>query len=522
MKKIFLLALIAVFCVATLATAASRKDVFVIGMDISDALTLDPAKAFNGRDNGVIVQLYDRLIDLPADQYTTTYLSLAKSWSISDDKKVWTFKLREGVKFHSGNELTAKDVVFSFDKVVTLKETPSFLLTQFGIKPGSTKEIDKYTVQITLDKKYAKGIFFSCLAATVSSIVDSKVAMEHAQSTEKYPDGDMGLTWLATHSAGSGSFKLSLYDKGSKMVLDANPNHFMYPPKIKRVIIKEVVEASSRRLQVEKGDIDFAWEIPEDQITEAKKNKDLKILTITSNQIKYLGMNVGKGGPLANPKVRKAMRYAVNYDGIINNILGGAGQQTNCFIPKAFAGYTDKIYYKTDLEKARQLLKEAGYPDGFSVTLNHMPHTEDMNVVPVIQHSFAKVGIKITLNKLLPAQFWPMYRGQKHDMVFTAWGPDYWDPHANAQPFGDYTKKQLSWRNMYYNDEVAGLINKASIEMDEPKRLSYYQKANEIIQEDGPYVFLYQRNVYHIIRKGITGFYSSPDFKQWKLYDMAK
>ncbi|MGD9326505.1 MAG: ABC transporter substrate-binding protein, partial [Desulfobacterales bacterium] len=157
------------------ADAAERKDVLVIGMATSDLISLDPAKAFEFSGVGIDVQIYDRLLDFPAGKFDKPELSLAESYEVSPDGKTWTFKLREGVKFHSGNPLTADDVVYSFQRVVTLKDQPSFILTQFGITPDSVKAVDKYTVQITLDEKYAGGIFFACLAAGVSSIVDSQV-----------------------------------------------------------------------------------------------------------------------------------------------------------------------------------------------------------------------------------------------------------------------------------------------------------------------------------------------------------
>ena len=149
--------------------------------------------------------------------------------------------------------MTADDVVYSFQRVVTLKDQPSFILTQFGIAPDSVKALDRLTVQVTLDDKYASGIFFACLAAGVSSVVDSKVVQQHTQKTDKYPNGDMGLTWLARNSAGSGPFILRKWEKSDRVILDANPDHFMYPPKVKRVMIKEINEATSRRLQVERA-----------------------------------------------------------------------------------------------------------------------------------------------------------------------------------------------------------------------------------------------------------------------------
>jgi peptide/nickel transport system substrate-binding protein len=355
----------------------------------------------------------------------------------------------------------------------------------------------------------------------VGSIVDSKVVKEHVQKTDKYPDGDYGLTWLSRNSAGSGPFKLVKWEKSDRVIMDAFPDHFSSPPKVKRVVIKEINEATSRRLQVEKGDIDIAWQVFPDQIKELKKNPDISIATVTALPIYYVGINV-TAGPLKDPKVRKAIRYAIDYDGIINNIMGGAGKPLNTFIPEGFAGYTDKLWYKRDLDKAKALLKEAGVAEGFEVVMDHGDQTPFPEIAQALQNSLAEVGIKVKLNKLISAQLWPKYRAQKHELILARWGPDYVDPHTNAQPFADYKAKQLCWRNVYYNDQTSDLIAQASVEMDDAKRIAFYQQANEIIQEDGPYAFLVQPLYQHAVRKNIGEFYPGPTFDLWKLYTITK
>ena len=507
---------------ASTGSAAGNQDVIVVGMATSDIISLDPAKAFEFSGVGIIMQVYDRLLDFPAGKYDVPELSLAESWEVSDDGKVWTFHLRKGVKFHSGNPLTAKDVVYSFKRVVTLKDQPSFILTQFGINPESLKAVDDYTVQITLDNKYASGIFFSCLAAGVASIVDSEVVKQHETKTDKYPDGDMGLTWLTRNSAGSGSFILRQWEKNDRVILDANAEHFRNPPKSKRVVIKEIVEAASRRLQVEKGDLDIAWEMLPDQIVELKKNKDIKIETATGTILYYVGMNVSYG-PLKDNRVRDAIRFAIDYDGIINNIMGGAAKPINTFIPEGFAGYQDKMYYyPADVEKAKTLMKEAGYENGFDIEMDHGDQTPNPEVAQAIQNSLARIGIKVQLNKLISAQLWPKYRAQKHQLILARWGPDYIDPHTNAQPFADYKAKQLAYRNVYYNDETSDLIVKAGQEMDNDKRIALYQQANDIIQREGPYAFLFQPLYQHAVRTNVEGFFAAPNFDMWRLYPIMK
>jgi len=505
------------------ADAIERKDVLVIAMATSDIISLDPAQAFEFSGVGIDAQIYDRLLDFKAGRFDKPELSLAESYEVSPDGKTWTFHLRKGVKFHSGNPLTAEDVVYSFQRVVILKDQPSFILTQFGITADSVRAVDKYTVQVTLDKKYAGGIFFACLAAGVSSIVDSQVVKQHVQKTDKYPDGDMGLTWLARNSAGSGPFILRQWAKGDRVILDANPDHFSTPPKVKRVVIKEIVEATRRRLQLEKGDFDIAWEMFPLQIELLKKNKDLRIESSPATIIYYVGMNVTKG-PLKDNRVRTAIRHGIDYNNIINNIniMGGAARSINTFIPEGFAGYENTVYYREDLEKARKLMVDAGYADGFEISMDHGDQTPYPEIAEAVQNSLARIGIKVKLNMLVSAKLWPKYRAQQHELILARWGPDYVDPHTNAQPFADYKAKQLCWRNMYYNDTTSQLIQDASQEMDNDKRVGLYQKANKIIQTEGPYVLLFQPMYEHGVRNNIGDVYAAPTFDLWKLYPITK
>jgi peptide/nickel transport system substrate-binding protein len=511
---------ILLFLGASSALAQTRSEVLVIGQEMGMITSLDPAKGFEVIGSGVMAQVYDRLLDFSAGKFDKPEPSLAESWKVSPDGLVWTFNLRKDVKFHSGNPMTSEDVLYSFQRAVLLKDQPAFILTQFGLTPESFKAPDKYTFQITLPKKYAGGLFLACMAAIVSSAVDSQVVKQNVAKTDQYPNGDYGVTWLSRNSAGSGPFILRKWEKGEGVVLDANPSHFRYPPKIKRIIYKDIAEANSRRLQVEKGDVDIAWNMFPDQVRELEKNKDIRIERYPDNAIEYLGMNVTRPY-LSDKRVRMAIRYAIDYDGIINMILGGAAKQTNTFIPEGFAGYEPRIIYKTDIEKAKQLMQEAG-ASGFETNLYHIDASPRPDVAQVIQASLAKIGIKVTLNKMVGSQLMPLYRAQKTDLFLGGWGPDYNDPHTNATPFADHTTKQLAYRNAYENEQTAKMIQDAGQEMDDAKRIALYQAANKIIQEEGPFVFLYQQLAQHAVRNTIQDLKVGPNPQLTKFYTVTK
>lgn len=505
---------------ASPALAQTRSEVLVVGMELGMITSLDPAKGFEVAGSGVMAHVYDRLLDFAPGKYDKPEPSLAESWKVSPDGLVWTFSLRKGVKFHSGNPMTAEDVVYSFQRAILLKDQPAFILTQFGLTPESIKAPDPQTVQITLPKKYAGGLFLACMASIVTSVVDSKVVKQNIAKTDQFPNGDYGLTWLSRNSAGSGPFILRKWEKGEGVVMDANPSHFRYPPKIKRVIYKDIPEAASRRLQVEKGDLDIAWNMLPDQVNQMTGNTDLRIERYADNAIEYLGMNVTRQY-LSDNRVRTAIRYAIDYDGIVNKVLGGAAKQTSTFIPEGFAGYESRILFKTDIEKAKQLMKEAGV-SGFETTMYHNDASPRPEVAQVIQASLAKINIKVNLNKMVGSQLMPLYRAQKTDLFLGGWGPDYNDPHTNAQPFADHTSKQLAYRNAYENDNTAKLIQDAGVEMDDGKRIAMYQAANKVIQEEGPFAFLYQRMFLHAVRNNVQDLKVGPNPQLTKFYTVTK
>jgi peptide/nickel transport system substrate-binding protein len=493
-RALVFLAMVAVLLVSggAPALAQSRSEVLVIGQEMGMITSLDPAKGFEIIGSGVMAHVYDRLLDFPAGKFDKPEPSLAESWKVSPDGLVWTFNLRQGVKFHSGNPMTAEDVVYSFQRAIILKDQPAFILTQFGLTPESIKALDANTAQITLPKRYAGGLFLACMASIVSSVVDSKVVKQNVAKTDQFPNGDYGVTWLSRNSAGSGPFILRKWEKGEGVVLDANAGHFRYAPKMKRVIYKDIAEASSRRLQVEKGDLDIAWNMLPDQVVELVKNKDVRIERYADNAIEYLGMNATRPH-LSDKRVRMAIRYAIDYDGIVNKIMGGA----------------------------KQLMKEAGV-SGFETNLYHNDATPRPEVGQVIQASLAKIGIKVTLNKMVGSQLMPLYRAQKTDLFLGGWGPDYNDPHTNAQPFADPTSKQLAYRNAYENDQTAKMIQDAGQEMDDAKRIALYQAANKIIQEEGPFAFLYQQVSQHAVRNNVQDLKVGPNPQMTKLYTVTK
>jgi len=485
---------------------ATRPDTLVIAMDISDAVSMDPAVAYEFTSVMVVNQLYDKLVDFEPPDLTRVVPEVAESWSYSPDGTLWTFKIRQGIKFANGDPLTAKDVEYSLRRVLILSKTAAWVLQQFIDKPEDIVATDNYTITIKLKEKVAPDLFLSVLAFTTSAIVNPREAETHASGN------DMGSGWLTDHSAGSGPYILEKWDRNSEIVLRANPNYWRGPPSIKTIIIKHVPEPATQMLLLQKGDVDIAFGLTIDQIQQLKNVKGIKILEYPVLQLAYIGMNVNNTY-LSNEKVRTAIKYAIDYDGIIRDILKGGAMKVQTIIPYPLLGFNPATPYYRDVNKAKQLLAEAGYPNGFDIELAYPAgaHPQE-EIAQKIQRDLAEVGIRVTLRPMAAAEMYQKYRQQSLQLVLAGWGSDYPDPDNNAKAFGNYRIKQLAWRNMWYDDKVADLVEKAYRELDRSTREALYKQITDYILEHGPYAVLYQVVQYVAMRTWVENFVPDPSF----------
>ncbi|HEX6016335.1 MAG TPA: ABC transporter substrate-binding protein, partial [Geminicoccaceae bacterium] len=458
MRKLFGLGLGAALVALAVGTAApiraaTPKDGLVLADFIDDMISLDPAEVFEFSAAEIQAQIYDRLVTYPPDDVSKLEGLVAESWAVSDDGLQVTFKIRPGITFHSGNPLTAQDVAYSLQRVVKLNLTPGFILTQFGFTPENmaetVKATDDSTLLLTLDKPYAPTFLLYCLTAGVGSVVDSKLVQEHEQ------DGDVGHEWFKTNSAGSGPFKLRAWKPNDSVALDANPDYWRGAPKFKRVITRHIPEPATQRLLLEKGDIDIARKLSPEDLAAVAQNEDIEITKSPKGAIWYLGLNQ-KNPNLAKPEVRDAMKRLVDYDALVNTILKGSAAVHQAFLPQGFLGAIDDQPYKLDVAKAKELLGKAGLEGGFKVTMDTRNNSPTKDLAQAIQATTAQAGIEIEIIPADNKQTLTKYRARQHDIYIGQWGPDYQDPHTNAETFAvnednsdTARSKTLAWRNSW-------------------------------------------------------------------------
>ncbi|MGH1483192.1 MAG: ABC transporter substrate-binding protein [Geminicoccales bacterium] len=507
------------------ALAETPNDTLVQAWQIDDLITLDPAEIFefSGAEYGA--QVYDRLITYPVDDVEDLQGHVAESWEIGEDGKTYTFQIREGITFHSGNALTAEDVAWSLQRVIKLNKTPSFILSQFGFTPENVDEmikvVDERTVEIILDQAYAPTFFLYCLTAGVGSVVDMQEAMSHEV------DGDMGHEWLRTASAGSGPFKLRSWKPNESIVVDANPDYWGGAPALKRVFTRHIPEPATQVLLLEKGDIDIARNLDADQIKSLEGNDDIEVEDVPKGAVWYLGLNQ-KNENLAKPEVRQAMKYLIDYEGMESTILAGSAKIHQSFLPSGFLGAIEDKPFTLDLEKAKGLLAEAGLADGFTVTMDTRNTSPTTEMAQIIQANWAQAGIKL---EILPGdnkQTLTKYRARTHDIYIGRWGPDYQDPHTNADTFAsnpgnadeDGHTGKLAWRNAWDIPEMTALTAAAVLEHDPDTRSTMYQELQREHQETSPFVIMFQDIEAIASRKGVSGMIWGPSFddsKYWKI-----
>ena len=503
--------------IAVLATpilAQTPKDTVVMAKQIDDIISLDPAEAFEFSGVEVVGNVYDRLMEIDLANNNGLKLGLAESWSVTPDNLTYTFKLRPGLKFSSGNALTAADVVYSFQRAVVLNKSPGFILTQFGFDKDSVlqkvKAVDDTTLTIVVSKPFAPTFFLNCLTSGVASIVDTKVVKANEKA------GDFGNEWLKANSAGSGAYTVRAYRPSEQYSLEANANWYLGAPKTKRVIVRHVVEPASQRLLLEKGDIDVARNLSKDQLTAVKTNPDIAIVQGDKGYILYLGLNT-KNANFAKPEVREALKWLVDYGSIERNILEGTYKPHQAFLPQGFLGAITDKPYKFDPAKAKELLAKAGLANGFSVTMDVRSTNPIPDIAQAIQANWAQAGIKLELIPGDGKQTLTKYRARTHDIYIGQWGPDYLDPHTNAETFainennGDDAKsKTLAWRNAWDIPDMTKTTQAAVLETDAAKRSATYGVLQRDHQKISPFVIMFQQIEVSAQRKGVAGWAIGP------------
>lgn len=518
------------------AFAATPADTLVEGFAIDDIISLDPGEAFEISTAEVTGNTYSKLVSIDISDTSKVKGDLAESWTTSEDGLTYTFKLKQGLKFASGNPVTAEDVAFSIERAVKLDKNPAFLLNQFGLKGDNVTEkakaTDANTFVLTVDKAYAPSFVLNVLTATVASVVDKKLVMEKAKAVTPSADykyeTDFGNEFLKTGFAGSGPFKILGWKANEAVILEANPNYYGDKPKLKRVIYRHMKESAGQRLALENGDIDVARNLEPGDMEAVSKKEGFTVISAPKGTVYYLGLNQ-KNENLKKPEVVEAFKYLVDYEGIGATIIKGIGEIHQTFLPKGQLGALNENPYKLDVAKAKELLAKAGLKDGFSVTMDVRNTQPVTGIAENIQQTLAQAGIKLSIIPGDGKQTLTKYRARQHDIYIGDWGSDYFDPNSNAETFtinydnsDEGKNKTLAWRNAWDVPELTKETQAALLEKDNAKRAAMYQDLQKKVLESGPFVVIEQKTEIAGFSNKVKGLKLGPSFDTNYVYPVSK
>jgi len=496
-----------------------RSDFHVLKLALDEnPTTLDPALIIDVSGGSLAAKLFNGLVRV--DKKMRVIGDLADSWTISPDGTVYTFNLRRDVRFHNGRVLTAGDVRYSFERVLH-PETGSSRTWIFekvkGAKEYSEGKaarvegvtvVDDATVRITLKEPF--GPFLWVLTMPNAYVVP-------AEAVEKWGQD------FSQHVVGTGPFKLREWRQDYRIVLAENGDYFADKPKVKEIEYRIIPDQFSAFAEYENGNLDIV-SIPRSEYRRLMSDRVQAphIYSQAGLNVYYLGFNCRKK-PFDDPRVRRAFNYAIDRDTIVKTILEERSVPARSVLPPGLSGNEKpESGYPYDPDMARKLLREAGIPDGFAISLYQNRTKEASHIAEGIQHYLQRAGIRVHIVE----REWSSYKEAlikgEADMFFLSWWADYPDAENFFYPnFYSANVGAAGNKTFFKNSAVDALIEEAQQVSDEARRTACYRKLNEEIFEAAPWVFLWHKKEFVVVQPWVKGYYLYPIYNADKGTDVS-
>ncbi|MFW6022496.1 MAG: ABC transporter substrate-binding protein [Halanaerobiaceae bacterium] len=454
---------------------------FVFGRG-GDSVGLDPIQETDGESFKVAQQIFDTLVQYEPDN-TDVIPALAKEWEVSDDGTVWTFNLREGVEFHDGTPFNAEAVVFNFERWLFEDHEYHFggefpyVRYQFGGFPGIVKEInavDEYTVEFVLNKP--QGPFLNNLAMVCFSISSPTAVKKYGEDYFKNP-------------VGTGPFKFVEWEQDDRITLEVNEDFWDGRAYLDKIIFRSIPDNAARYMELQAGSIDMMDSLSPEDVDSVRSNSEFELLLRPSNNIGYFSMNF-EMSPFDNVKVRKAMNYAIDRQSIVDAYYAGLGEPAKNSMPPSLWRYNDDIpAYEYNPEKAKELLTEAGYPDGFEFDFWYMPvprpyFPQPKLIAQSMQNYFSEIGLTANLVTYDWSTYLDKNENKKAQTFLLGWTCYNGDPGTFLFALLD----KVNVRNNYASEELNEVLIEAQTTVDYQDRVELYREAQDIIYDDVPWV----------------------------------
>ncbi len=497
-RKILLLVLILAIAFASPLSVAQARE----GGELTVAIganpeSLDPARAQASPAAMVMIHIMENLFDMSPEGEIIP--NLAEDYQMSEDGTEFKIFLEQGVEFHDGTYFDAEVVKFNLERMLEGISPFTFLIDRIT----DIEVVDTYTVILHTEEPFAP------LIPNLSS--HGFMAMASPAAVEEYGDE------FSTNPVGTGPFKFVEWEQGERIVLERNDNYWGDNAYLDRVTFSIIPEDSSRVVQVETGEADVAMFVPPRERNRLLDNPNVNTVETSSLRSVYVGFNLTKE-PLNDVRVRKAINYAINNQAIVEEVMDGAGRPSDSPVAPGTLGYAPQEVYDYQPDRARELLAEAGYEDGFEISFHHPVgrYMMDETIAQAIQSQLADVGIEANLQTLEWATYLEFLsespENSQHDLYFLGWGNMTGDSDNGLYPLFHSSQNAPQGFDYTYmeNDEVDRLLDEARLAPDVAERESLYAEAIEIIWEEAPWIFLHSEMQINAVREGVEGLLHHP------------
>jgi len=487
--------------------AQGRRGTLVLGIDISDTISLDPARMAQYTPPMTLNAAYSSLVAFNAGNYVDLVPALAESWQRAPDDKALRFKLREA-KFASGNPVTADDVKWTLDRVKNLKGQPALYILNIE----RIEVVDPRTVDLFL--KEQREPVLGALASSTNGILERALVEKHGGTSAADANvADKATAWLDTNSAGAGAYRLVNWERNVQIQLVRNPHYWGGKPAYDRILIRHMSESATQLLAIQRGDIDAAFNLIPEQIATLKDNKDVRTEGLVSLDFVYMALTHSPelNKALAVQEARQAIGYAIDYDGIRDSLLGGVATRSASFFPIGMLGSTEKVTkeigFREDLDRSRALLKKAGLPDGFEFEVSYgnaaVSGLSYGVLAQKLQADLARVGIRLKLNPMDQVNLRTQYTTGKSTSVLTFWNPAGVRQFSWATATVERVSKRLNWTPPA---DLVKLVRDATLEEDKAKQEALWIEYQKRMVDHANLIILFQPIYQTVVRNTVSNF----------------
>ncbi len=427
---------------------------------------------------------------------------VASGWQRLNDTTV-RFNLRQGVRFHSGREMTAEDVRYTFER---LKQSEDF--KGIFVNFTAANVVDDYTIDLVTDGPYPLVLHTATYIFPLDAEFYTGTDERGRDKGEIVKHGD---SFASTNISCTGPFTVTSREQGVKVVFDRFADYWDTdsPGNVEQIVFTPIKEGPTRVAALLSGDIDFAAPIPPTDLARIDSSDSVELVTMSGTRIITFQLNQKKNPALADVRVRQAMVHAVNNEGIVEKIMKNFGTAAAQQSPKGYLGYNEALQPRYDLEKARALMAEAGYADGFDATMMapNNRYVNDAKIAEAVAGMLSKINIRVDLTTMPKAQYWPKFDERAADIMMIGWHSDTEDS-ANFSEFLTMTPDSETGYGQYNsgnysNAEVDQLVLDSAKQTDNAKRAQMLQRVEQILHDEAAFVPLHWQDRAWAAKKGV-------------------